>query len=496
MKSMKRAAAVLLSVSTALTCASCGENTANAMTIDGYEVRSGIYLYYVTSAYNDAITVLSDGGQSFDEAETTKDIKKIMKNADIDGITAEEWIQNKAVEYCQTFVAIEKEFDALGLTLSGEDLAAIDNSVLSSMNYYGEFFEDTGIGEKSVKDIVTSSYKKSALWAAYYGEDGSEGIEESELYDYYVDNHLRVKYIEMPLKDGEGNLLKADGKAEIEAMAEDYLARLGKKADDEAALMAEFDYLIEENANYVTSLSEAAITTTDDEGNTVTTETTAKVTTTEATETAETTVTAAPEETTGEVTGETTTAAGDETAAETTTTETTTTAAADVTEDTEDITTETTTTVTYANIGYDTTNEKILTVSTAATEDANASAETTTTAPSYTPCEKVYTWFADEETPYNTPELIKDDECYYVVVKMDIEDRMTDSDLWTSSTIENVRQEIYYEEYLDMLNGLADNLQSKRNERAFRRYDVLDIDIVGYQNALMQSYYSQYGLSY
>ena len=76
MKLIKRAAAALLSVCTAMTCASCGENTANAMTIDGYDVRAGVYLYYVTSAYNDAISVLSEGGESFEDCETTADIKK------------------------------------------------------------------------------------------------------------------------------------------------------------------------------------------------------------------------------------------------------------------------------------------------------------------------------------------------------------------------------------------------------------------------------------
>ncbi len=497
MKSLKRAAAVLLSACTALTCASCGENTANAMTIDGYEVRSGIYLYYVTSAYNDAIRILSDQGESFDDCNTTADYKKIMKDINIDNITAEDWIKNKAVEYCQTFVAIERDFEAKGLKLTGEQLAAIDNGVANSQNYFGEFFEQNGIGEQSVRDIVTSGYKQNVLWEEYYGEGGSVGVEESALYDYYKDNHLRIKYIEIPLKDGEGNLLKADGKAEMEAMANDYLQRLAKKSGSEAEMMAEFDYLIDENNTYQTSISQAAVTTTDDEGNTITTETTAKVTTTEAKSTdadttAETT-TGAEGETTSEPAAETTT--GDETAAETTTTTTTT--AAETTDATADVTTEETTTTTsadYASIGYDTAKERILTVSTAASEDEKASAETTTTAPTYTPCEKVYNWAADANTPYNQPELIKDDECYYVVVKLDIEDRMTDDDLWSSTAKESVRNTLYGDEFQDMLDDMGAKLAVTRNEKAFRRYKVLDVDVIAYQNAIMQSYYSQYNM--
>ena len=491
MKLFKRAAAVLLSACTALTCASCGENTATAMTIDGYEVRAGIYLYYVTSAYNDAISVLSDGGESFENCETTKDIKKIMKDIDIDEIPADQWIQNKAVEYCQTFVAIERDFDKLGLTLSGSDLSDIEDSVASSMSNYGDFFEATGIGEQTVKDIVTSTYKKEMLWEAYYGDEGSVGVEESELYDYYADNHLRIKYLSIPLKDGEGNLLKADGKAEMEAMAQDYLDRLAKKAGDEAALQAEFDYLIEENAVYQTSISEAAVTTTDDEGNTITTETTAKVTTTEAEETTDLTT----DGTDGTDTAETTVASSDETT-ETTTTTTTTTAEADITDTTltGDTETTTTTTVTYAGIGYDTSKESVLVVSTTATT-ALGSTETTTE-PTYTPCQKVYEWAAAENTPYNEPTLIKDEEVYYVAMKMDIEDRMTSDDLWSASNIESVRQDLYYDEFEDMLDDMGDQLAVTRNEKAFKRYKVLDVDVVAYQNALWQSYYNYYGLNY
>ena len=466
----KKAGAVLLALCSALSCASCGESTANAMKVANYDVRAGIYLYYATSAYNEAIEVLRKGGENFDDIEDSKGYQKILDKSDIDAVTAEEWIQNKAEEYCKTFVAIEQEFDALGLTLSGEQLAAADSSAASSMTYYGQFFEDTGISVQSVKDIILNSYKQDAIWNAYYGEGGSKDIQEQELYDYYAENHFRIKYIEMPLKDGEGNLLKADGKEEIENMAKDYLKRLGKKAKNEADLMAEFDFLIDEHANYVTSLSEAAVTTTDDEGNTITTPTTAKITTDKDGNTGTTAATTAPAD--EDEDAEKTTGADD--ASESTTT---------------------TTTAVAEGVDYDTANEHVLAVSTEPAKKDDEKEETTTE-PSYTPCEKVYNWAVDPKTEFLKPELIKDDECYYVVVKMDIQDRMTGNDLWTANTVESARKDKYYQEFLDTLNKMANEKECERNNRAFKRYKVLDIDILGYKNALMQSYYSMYGGGY
>ena len=81
-------------------------------------------------------------------------------------------------------------------------------------------------------------------------------------------------------------------------------------------------------------------------------------------------------------------------------------------------------------------------------------------------------------------------------VKLDIRDRMVDSDLWGESRIENVRTTLYYDIFLEDLENIADGYQSVRNEAAFRRYKVLDLDYVEYQNAVMQSYYSMYGGSY
>ena len=114
----------------------------------------------------------------------------------------------------------------------------------------------------------------------------------------------------------------------------------------------------------------------------------------------------------------------------------------------------------------------------------------TTTAPSYTPCEKVYNWVADTAAPLDQPELIKDEECYYIVMKMDIKERMTDKDCWTESQVEHVRKELYYDKYEEKIKDMADKLDVERNKRAFKRYKVLSLDLLEYQQLMYQSMYS------
>ena len=511
MKFLKRAAALLMSLTMLGSATGCGEDTAYAMNIDGMDVRAGLYIYYAVNAYQDAMNVLRDGGKDFSEMTTTEEIAAVMKESNIDGKTAEEWIQNKAAQYCADYVAVEREFEKQGLTLTGEQLAAIASSAEGSQQFFGAFFKGAGIGEESIKAITRSTYQQNALWDKYYGEGGIKDIKDEDLYDNYAKNHLRIKYISMPLKDGEGNLLKADGKEVIQQMADDYLARLAKKQGNEAALMKEMDFLIDEHNNYVTSLSEAAVTTTDESGNLITTPTTAKLTTDIYGNTATTTESTDESGESGETTESTSIAGEDgttaETTGETTTTETTASAEGEgegegdettsaATTETTGTTSEEPTTTTTEDTSYDTAKERILVVSTSATDELKAKETTTTAAPTYTPCEVVYNWAADDATTLLKPELIKDEECWYIVIKMDIKDRMTAEDLWTANQVESTRQDLYYEEFQDMIEKWGDALTVNRNEKAFRRYKVLDIDVMGYQNAMMQSYYSAYGLSY
>ena len=52
---------------------------------------------------------------------------------------------------------------------------------------------------------------------------------------------------------------------------------------------------------------------------------------------------------------------------------------------------------------------------------------------------------------------------------------------------------MYSDAFKDLMREKADALTVKRNEKAFKRYKVLDLDIMGYQEALMSYYYSMYG---
>jgi hypothetical protein len=194
--------------------------------------------------------------------ETDTDVMAIT----IDGMSTEDWVNDQAVKGMQEYVAVENKFDELGLTFENKEEELAKANVEQWWEYVSEYFEGIGVSKESYLDIVINSEKKAAIFEHYYGEGGEKEVAEADIKSYLNANFARIKYIDMPLKDGEGNLLKSEGKAEIKAMAEEYIERM---KNGEA-----FEDISDEYDKYYNGLIEAANATevTDAEFTTDTTE--------------------------------------------------------------------------------------------------------------------------------------------------------------------------------------------------------------------------------
>ena len=497
MSILKRMTAFLTAFGVAAGLTACGSNTRQALVVNGYEVPAGVYIYFANSAYNEALSKLSEETPDLDTADLDA-----VKAATLEGKDVRTWVQDKATESCVDFVLTEQKFDELGLEMGADE----DSYTDMMMEYYWsgnkKAMERNGISEDSFRKILVSSTKSDLIFEYYYGIDGEEGVTEDELYTYYKENNIRCQYVAIDLKDGEGNLLKSDGKAEMMKMVEGYRDRVEDAYDEGGvgAVMTEMNYVKEDYSYYVTSISEEAAGV--EEPTTTTPRTTAAAETTAAEETetsdgeteAETTV---PDETAEEETAETeTTAASEEDSTdeegdtedtlETTETETTTVAeesteAGTVGSDEESNTettsasdeetgeTETTDTQTETEtVTYD--NESI--ISLIDPDDYDSEDDIT-----YTPSKKVYNKLLEiEEADYGKPFIVEEDEQYYLVVRYDIEDRMTDTDLWTETASLNADYDKYGDAFEEMTDEWASTADTKRNDAAYRRYDPYKFD--------------------
>lgn len=508
MSFFKRAAAFLTAAGFAVGMTACGSNTTQALNVDGMDVPAGIYIYFANTCYNNALSQLATEQPDLD----TTDLKAV-KAAILEGKDVRTWVQDKATEMCVDFVKTEQKFDELNLELTADDEYYID----MMMSYYwdADIMERNGISETSFRRVVASSYKSDAIFDYYYGVGGENGVTEDELYEYYVENNIRCHYIRINMTDGEGNLLKSDGKAELLKIVEGYRDRVEDALEEGGipAVMTEMSYVQEDYNYYVTSISEEAAGVEEPATTTPrTTETTAAAE--EDTDEADETAAAGEEDNEAEETeaeeteAEETEEASDEDEAE----------AADLDEEAVDEEEDTTEAEETEEAEETTGPEETEAEEEATTEAPEESGEEETVAASdedgtgeetdtetvteavsydaesiisvidlsdyededdiyYTPSEKTYNKLLEiKPEDYGRPYIVEEDEQYYLVVRYDIEERMTEDDLWSESAVNSTAYAKYGDDFEDMLDDWSAAAAVTRNNAAYNRYDPYKFD--------------------
>lgn len=234
MSLLKKLTAAAAASAMALSFASCGKDTSWGAEIDGTQLRAGILIYFQSSALSEAYGYMGEGDE---------DVLAIT----IEDKPAREWINDKAVESMRKYAAVENKFAELGLSFKNKEDELVKITAEQWWEYLGEYYEEIGVSEQSYLDIGVNSEKELALFDYYYGEGGEREISEDDIRTYLKDTYARIKYIEMPLTDGEGNILKSDDKADVLTMAEDYIER-AKNGES-------FEAISKEYADYFASLS-------------------------------------------------------------------------------------------------------------------------------------------------------------------------------------------------------------------------------------------------
>ena len=512
MSVFKKAAAFLTALGLVGTMAGCGYNTRDALEVNGYSVPAGVYIYFANTAYNQALSQLKTENEELD----TTDVKAVQA-ATLEGKDVRTWVEDKATEMVVDFVATEQKFDELGLTLSDED----NLNLKSMMDYYWasnkEVMEKNGIGESSFKMILTSSYKSDAVFEHYYGIGGELGVTEEDLSKYYAENNIRAQYVRFSLADSEGNTMKDAEKAEIKSMVDGYKNRVedALASGGVDAVMKEMDTIQKEYTDFVNGAAEEAETEaaaeTEAETEAAAEETAAETEAateaaaeeteaeTEAAETeAETEAAEAEVATTPVLAGDVTEAAEAETEAAAEETEAETEAAAEETEaeteaaaeetkaETEAAAEETEAETEAAEAEVE--EETLTTPEMPEEEVAPYSNETIISVvheedyddPSqiyYNPNEKVYTTLVGiKEADYGKPYFVEDDNTYFLVVRYDIKDRMTEDDLWTESAMNSANYAMHNKDFENLLDTWTNTMTVKRNDAAYRRYDPFKFD--------------------
>lgn len=246
-----------------------GKGTQTALTVDGYEVPAGVFIYNELYAYNTAAYELYGKNGKMPTVDEVKDHQ-------FESMDATDWIQDKATEQCLDFVANEKEFEKIGGELTKEELDEIKEFV--STNSSQAMFADNGVGAESLTKIMSNNYKREAIFKHYYGIDAEKGCSEDELKEYYQDKTTRIKYFSVSMADENGEAFGADEKRRLNNMVDDYVKEINAESSN-AAKLKKIDECEKEYNEYVEKRNaEAAEKAAKEAGVTTTTTTTATTT--------------------------------------------------------------------------------------------------------------------------------------------------------------------------------------------------------------------------
>jgi len=428
MKTYNKFTALLTSLILAITLASCGNfsDTKYALTIEGEKIPAGIFLYYSMAAYYDMAQIVNENG---DDPYNPDNIKNATVTDAITGdvLNSKDWIQNKAVEYCKEYVAINKEFEALGFSLTAEEQEDIDSGSTSAYNQKSQNWVANGIGYESYLAVYTVESKKQKIFEFYFGENGSEGYNREQYQEHFLNTFARVKYLPVELKDIEGNLLKGEEKQELIKKVKGYVDRVnaaGPTGSD--ARLFEMNAIIDDYADFLEAAEEAEL---NEENNN-----------------AETNLEIAP----------TTTPAND------------------------DMVTLVVTTSTTDRFM----NEKLVESITTTQPSAVEPGQTTLLQeePNYFPT-KLSNEFIWQKAPIGTAVYFEETETAYVILRLDLRERLTEDDLWSSTVQAYFLNDLFRDDFTNFLEAMASTLEVTKNSAAMKRYDPFKLDVPMEQEA-------------
>lgn len=176
-----------------------------------YSISEGMY----------ALNLISGLG----EAEMLIEYGEDVLTADINGMTGKEYIVDYAHRMTgRQFVALER-FNELGLELSEEDWAYINENVEYSYLNMSDLYDMMAILQDDIRDINENSLMLSSIFESLYSRGGELGYTDQDAIDY-VSNSLYFGYVvAIPVVDlTTGEQLDEATVTEIKARAEGYLA--------------------------------------------------------------------------------------------------------------------------------------------------------------------------------------------------------------------------------------------------------------------------------
>jgi|GEM_PF-1684303 len=198
MRFFARICAVLLCVAMLFTLGACHKKGETVMTIGEVEIPSGLYLAFLSEAFNE-FTQHKDIADAI--GDTTVSSAEDYFEYELEGKDSVTWIKDKTKELCTEYAAVVTFFKEYDLSVTDDEMEYIDSYVDYYWdNGYDEYYEANGISKDTYREYLKFHTMRNVLFTYYYSKPdektGKGGIKEvpmSELLEKLVEDYILVE---------------------------------------------------------------------------------------------------------------------------------------------------------------------------------------------------------------------------------------------------------------------------------------------------------------
>lgn len=308
-RTFKRIMAVIAAAAVAVSLSGCSDN-GYIMTVDGMDIRNGVYLSLLQTSINTANSKVKEqeddsGDENSDTSSTSSDTSDTSSDTSdtssdtsdtssdtsdtsdtssdtsdtasaasttseaeeddifdsvIDGKSYSDWIINDTRDAVKRFVGIQRECERLGITLTDEEKTEISDESKkqwedTTISYYGlgyanwgEYYESMGIGYDSFKELALVDKLNEKLFLHYYDKDGEWAVTDEEFSKKANEDYAGYNLITIRYLDYKGDILVTDEeKQEVKDRAKGYADRINN-GDSLIDVMYDFNLLEAQNS--------------------------------------------------------------------------------------------------------------------------------------------------------------------------------------------------------------------------------------------------------
>lgn len=248
MSKLRKIAAFSVASIMAVSMAGCSDMS-KIMTVDDVEVNAGIYINYMLSEYTEQTYSLSGSGA----ATSANYLGQEIENDEGKKVKLGDYLPDYAYEQTLDLVAVDKQFEKLGLEFSAKDNEEINSAVKNYMeSMTEEYLSEQGISKDSVTKFFTAEKQKQLIFYHYYGLGGEKAVSNDDIKNYLKDNYVRYKMISIPRTTEATTAASTSTSNEATTtQSPEEQTKASKKADKQAKSIADkYLKLAEKNDNF------------------------------------------------------------------------------------------------------------------------------------------------------------------------------------------------------------------------------------------------------